>query len=237
MESSLLVNYEKSNQIRPKIEFGKLKSDYFLQLLFCNLEKKKLLEIIKYSKNIKKRINININDYKEYSEKYSSIEIEIKPNHDGTFIKFSEEDGIYYHIYFNNVKEEIKRDYFTYDEKIKIIKIIIDYQVDSFKDLFDNCYCIKSIYFKKFYRNNIINMRNMFFNCSSLKELNLNNFNTNNVTNMSKMFYECSSLKELNLNNFNTHNVTDMFLMFHGCSNELLMKIKSQYKNIKIEEF
>ena len=40
--------------------------------------KKKSLDIIKYNKIIKDRININIKDYKEYSEIYSSIEIEIK---------------------------------------------------------------------------------------------------------------------------------------------------------------
>ena len=65
------------------------------------------------------------------------------------------------------------------------IKIIIDYQVKSFKELFYKCECIESINFKKFYRNNINNMNHMFFGCILLKELNFNNFNTNNVTNMS----------------------------------------------------
>ena len=51
------------------------------------------------------------------------------------------------------------------------------------------------------------------------------------------MFAYCSSLKELNLNNFNTSNVTNMRSMFYGCSNELLMKIKTKYKNIKEEAF
>ena len=51
------------------------------------------------------------------------------------------------------------------------------------------------------------------------------------------MFSGCSSLKELNLNNFNTNNVTDMGAMFYGCSNELIRKIKIQYKNIKEEAF
>ena len=41
--------------------------------------KKKSLDIIKYNNNIKERINISIKDYKEYSEIYSSIGIEIKP--------------------------------------------------------------------------------------------------------------------------------------------------------------
>ena len=77
----------------------------------------------------------------------------------------------------------------------------------------------------------------MFSGCSSLKELNLNNFNTNNVTDMGAMFSGCSSLKELNPNNFNTNNVTDMGAMFYGCSNELIRKIKIQYKNIKEEAF
>ena len=82
----------------------------------------------------------------------------------------------------------------------------LTYQI-SFEKLFYECDCIESIYFNKFYRNNI--------------------------TNMSSMFSGCSSLKELNLNNFNTNNVTDMNSMFSGCSNDLIMKIKTQYKNIK----
>ena len=79
------------------------------------------------------------------------------------------------------------------NEKVKKIKIIIDYQVKSFKDLFYYSNCIESIFFKKFYRNNITNMSWMFYKCSSLKELNLSNFNTNNVTNMSEMLSGCSS--------------------------------------------
>ena len=60
-------------KIESKNIFKKLKNDYFLQLLFNILMKKKSLEIIKYNKSIKNRINKNIKDYKEYSEIYSSI--------------------------------------------------------------------------------------------------------------------------------------------------------------------
>ena len=113
MEYGYSENKEKVKNIEPKVEFENLKNDYFVQLLFNNLEKKKLLEIIKYNNNIKKRININIKDYKEYSEKYSSIEIEIKPpnNKYGIFFNYEKEDEIYYHIYFNNDKKEIKTNY------------------------------------------------------------------------------------------------------------------------------
>ena len=124
-----------------------IKSKYILRIIFNNLEKKKLLDISKYNKNIKEKINININDYKEYSD---LIEIEIKPinNKFGKFINIIEKDARYYHIYFNNNREEIKRDYIKEYEEIKIIKIIIDSQITSFEDLFYNCECIKSIHFK-----------------------------------------------------------------------------------------
>ena len=87
------------------------------------------LEIIKYNKNIQKRINIDINNYKEYSEKYSSIEIEIIPmkNKYGQFINIKGEDKEYYHIYFNdNKKKEIKRTSLNKKDKVSKINIIID---------------------------------------------------------------------------------------------------------------
>ena len=148
------------------------KSDYFLIKLFDNLLKKKSLDIIKYNNYLKDRIKININNYKEYSEIYSSIELEIKPIDDGSgdFINVYEENENYFHFYFNNNKKEIKRNYLNRNEQIKKIKIIIDYQVISFKGLFSLCKCIEKINFNKFYRNNITNMSCMFSGCSSLKE-------------------------------------------------------------------
>ena len=102
-----------SNKIESKDIFKNLKNDYFLQKLFHILLKKKSLDIIKYNKKIKERINISIKDYKEYSEIYSSIEIEIKPvnNKYGEFININKENEKYYHIYFNDNKKEIKINY------------------------------------------------------------------------------------------------------------------------------
>ena len=217
------------------------------------MTQKKKLEIVRCNKKIQNRLNLSIKDYKEYSETFTPIEIEIIPAKDkyGSFIIINENDKLYYHIYFNDNKEEIKNKYrfneedgvtkheYYIDEEDKVtkIKIIIDYQVKSFKGLFSWCECIESINFKKFYRNNITDMSGMFSGCSSLKELNLNNFNTNSVTDMYHMFLGCSLLKELNLNNFNTNNVTNMSWMFRGCLDELKLKIKSQFKNIKEEAF
>ena len=99
MESDNLISKEKKekNQIKSDVKYKQIKADYFLEKVFYNLEKKKTLNMVKYNKEIKKRINININDYKEYSEIYSSIEIEIKPvsNKYGRFINIKKEEEIY----------------------------------------------------------------------------------------------------------------------------------------------
>ena len=176
-----------------------IKSKYILHKIFNYLEAKRKLNLIRHNKNIKEKLNININNYKKCSEIYSSIEIEIKlaNNKYGKFININNENEKYFHIYFNDNKEELKRNYLRSDDKVSKIKIIIDYQIKSFELLFYECKCIESINFKKFYRNNITNMGGMFGGCSSLKELNLSNFNTNNVTDMGNMFSECSyELKE-----------------------------------------
>jgi len=220
MKSSINVSKE-NESAKPNPPIESLKSDYFLQKLYDNMTKKKKLELVKYNKRIQNRINLSVKNYKDYSETFTPIEIEIIPTKDkyGKLININEKDKLYYHLYFNDNKEEIKNKYEIKEEdKVTKIKIIIDYQVKSFEYLFMNCFCIESINFKKFYRNNITDMSYMFYECSSLKALNLNNFNNNNVTNMSFMFSGCSSLKELNLSNFNTNKVTNMSFMFSGCS-------------------
>ena len=106
------------------------------------MTKKKKLEIVKYNKKVQNRLDLGVKDYKEYSETYSSIEIEIIPAKDkyGRFINIiNENDKLYYHIYFNDDKEEIKNiNKIKKEDKVTKIKIIIDYQIKSFKDLFFN---------------------------------------------------------------------------------------------------
>ena len=99
-----------------------LKSDFFLEKIINNFSKKRALKFLKYNKKTQKRIQYNINNYKEYCENYSSIEIEIIPAKGkyGKFIDINKEDRSYYHIYFNNNrKTEVKR---TSIKKIKRLK-------------------------------------------------------------------------------------------------------------------
>ena len=182
---------------------------------------KKMLEFMKYNKKFQKRINLDINDYKKYSQLYSSIEIELEltNNRSTKIINISDEYKKYITVFRN--KKEIKRKnmYLNKDEnKNNLIKIKIDYHVKSFKYLFAECKFIKKINFIKFYRNNIGDMKGMFKKCISLEYLNLSNFNTERVMDMSFMFSGCLSLKELDLSSFNTELVVNMDHMFYECS-------------------
>ena len=165
-----ISNVAKMNQVKSKNIFDDLKSDYFLQKVCYNITRKKALEIMNYNKKLQKRLKLNINDYIQFSQLYSSIIIELNlvENKYDKFINIKENEKEYYHIYFDNSKEEIKRDYLQRNEKVKTIKVKINYQVESLSELFRNCKIINSIIFKQFTRINITDMFAMFYECSSL---------------------------------------------------------------------
>ena len=135
----------------------KIKSEFIIKKILLNLLKTRKLILIKYNKRIQKKLNININDYKE---EFSPIEIKIifSGNKHGQFINFDKTDEKYFHIYVEN--KEYKKN--EIDNEIKEVKIIIDHQIKSFSKLFFNCKCIESITFNKFHRTNIIDMKQMF---------------------------------------------------------------------------
>ena len=148
MKSSINVSKE-NGSAKPNPIIENIKSRYILSKIYHNTTIKKKLEIVKYNKRKQNRLNLVVKDYKEYSE----IKIEIIPAKGkyGRFIYIDENDKLYYHIYFNDNNEEIKNKYDIKEEdKVKKIKIIIDYQVKSFMKLFFECECIESINFKNF---------------------------------------------------------------------------------------
>ena len=243
-----------------------IKSLYILKAIFTNLSKRKYLCLIIHNKKLQSKLNISIDTYIKY---YNQIEIEIIPdknqiNNNNKFINIMDErDKSFYHIYFNNEKEEIKRNYFTINEDISKIKVLIDMDVKSIEGLFNECYCIKEVKFIKFNRtdfknyksmfyyclnlknidikklktNNAENMDNMFFLCEKLEKLDLSYFNTDKVKTMYKMFNHCSSLTELNLSNFKFNETTNIEYMFNYCLQNLKNEIKNKYKDINGDVF
>ena len=107
-------NSKDNESAKPNPILENIKSRYILSKIYNNMTKKKKLEIVKYNKKVQNRLDLGIKDYKEYSETYSSIEIEIIPTKGkyGKFININENDKLYYHIYFNDNKEEIKNKYY-----------------------------------------------------------------------------------------------------------------------------
>ena len=77
-----------------------IESVFFCKKIFTFITQKKTLEIIKCNKILQKKLDININDYKRYSELYSSIELELIPskNKFGNFINIDEFSKKYFHI-------------------------------------------------------------------------------------------------------------------------------------------
>ena len=131
MDSKDIINTEKEieklNLIKLKNKLINIKSKYIMKkILFDNMQKRISLKIIKYNMNIQKRLDININNYKDFSENFSSIELEIIPiqNKYGPFIKIKKKDRKYFHIYFNDNKEEIEKTYLNKNDKVSRINII-----------------------------------------------------------------------------------------------------------------
>ena len=215
MNPNHATNFKKGKSIKNKDNacLNNIKSKFILKKIIAHIEEKKFMKIIQHNKNLQNRLNLNNNDYK----KICHIELVITPipNHHGKFICVTKGEESHYHIFFNNKKREKKRNHIKENESVIKIKVILDYKIKSFDNLFKDCKCIESVSFNFFYTDNINSMKNMFYGCTFLKTVNFFSFNTENVNDMSYMFYNCSSLKELNLSNFNTNKVTDMCSMFN----------------------
>ena len=191
----------------------KIKSIFILKKLFIFITKFKYLKLINYNKALQKKLNISIDSYIKY---YYQIEIELIPDQDyldkgskqNRFIYIlNQKHKSFYHIYFDERKEEIKRTYIKRNEKLSKISILIDMEVKTISYLFQECRCLKEIKFIKFRRTDFTDFKCMFDSCENLINLDISKLKTDNVRNMTSMFGGCSSLKKLNLSNFQTDKV------------------------------
>ena len=132
-------NNQDNKSIKSNANLKNIKNNYNFCKIIINISRHKKLEIFKYNKKMQNILNLNIKDYKEFSDTFTPIEIEIIPckNKYSEFINIQIDDRLYYHIYLNNSNKEEKNKY-RIEEKDNItkIKIIVDYQVKSFERLF-----------------------------------------------------------------------------------------------------
>ena len=89
------------------------------------LKESKYLSLLRHNKQLQNLLDISLQDYKSFF----SIEILLKPkkqlkNEENYFIYINSNNlstvqkSSYYHIYFNENKEETKRDYITKEDKV-----------------------------------------------------------------------------------------------------------------------
>ena len=208
--------------------FLEIKSKFIFQKIFISISEKSSLKIIKNSKRLQNKLNKSIEDYIKI---HNQIEIELIPilnlhKEENTIINYTKNKS-YFHIYPNNSNIEIKRNYITKNDHIDKIRVIIDLKMNSFRDLFKRCYCLKEINFTKCYQKDINDMSYLFCGCSNLIKYDISKIDTKNVNNISGMFMGCESLKDFNFQNFNTFNVTNMRCLFNLCSSLIDINISN----------
>ena len=142
--------------------FNNIYSIYRLRNLFGLLNEKVLLGILKYNKKLQNKLNIRINNYIDC---YNKIEIEVVADkilsnisENIKFINIPKKDESYYHIFFNDNPNEVKKNYLTKEDNVSKVKIIIDPKIKSLNSLFQTCFYINKISFIKFNREDINDM-------------------------------------------------------------------------------
>lgn len=211
--------------------YSNIKSKYILGIIFDILQEGKKLEIIRHNKRLQNTFGITLETYKNYK----IVEIEIfvgktyKLDKDIRlyFIKYNERDEPYFHIYFDDKPEEVKRNYIKWDEKVKKVKIIIEGRVKSFLELFYQCYYVKGITIIKYNRKDLTKFTHMFYECAELINLDISKLKTLNATNINGMFRECNNLMNLDLSNISTVKVKDMSNLFKLCNKLRYLNLNS----------
>ena len=97
----------------------------------------------------------------------------IEPDVNYLFIRMRENKN-YYHIYFgNDLNTQIKRNYITYQDKIKKIIIKIDMELKSLRGLFHDCTAIKEFKFTKLNRDDFTDIQDLFYGCINLEKIDI----------------------------------------------------------------
>ena len=127
-------------EAKEELLLNKVKSNYILKRIFGNVTRTKFFNVIRYNKKIQKKLEKDLEDYRK---EHLKIELEIVPggNNFAYFISYIKDTNeSYYHIYINDNKEELKRNYYIKNDKAKKIKVVLEFPLNtSLSGLFKNC--------------------------------------------------------------------------------------------------
>ena len=145
-----------------------IKNKNILKTIIGYLDISQTLKLLQYNNFLQKKVDIGISTYRKH---FNEIVIEMIPidnpkakdDDKNFFINIPDQYKNFYHIYFDEHKQEENRNYIINNEQVNKIKIIIDEEVKSFENLFANAYYIETINFIKFNRKDITDMSGMFF--------------------------------------------------------------------------
>ena len=118
----------------------------------------------------------------------------------------------------------------------KIVFLKSNTKITTLKNLFYNCWYLKSVDFGDLDTQYVTNLEGLFYSCSDLETINFSNFNTQNVNNMYCMFCNCEKLASLDVSSFNTENVTDMKRMFSNCWKLENLKFSDNFNTTNVKD-
>ena len=130
------VNNKIEKNIETKTNLLSIQNEYFFQIMFDMVNKRRTLESVRYNKKLQNILNLSAKDYKDFLK--IIIEINIAPRHGELFMNSVQQLRNYYHIYFDDNEEEYKECNFRVRGDVKKIKIIIDKEIISLENLFVN---------------------------------------------------------------------------------------------------
>ena len=118
------------NDMTVMSNLNNIRSICILKLIKIHLAEYKCLQLLRYNKQIQKRLNINLDTYKDYLK----IVIDIVPIADKNYKTFFRHyiKNPFYHYYLNDRPDEVSNyTYYYHDDKVKKIRLVIDYNVND----------------------------------------------------------------------------------------------------------
>jgi len=232
-----------NNENNQLCNVSKIKSNFILKRVFTNLQTKKKLDICKYNKRIKGKVNIDIEDYIDRSRTIITFTVE----NDKYFIKqvplfniiISNDIYNQFIAIKKNIGEKYAKEYlkqYTKDYNLYLNNKKIEFEVRprilTIREKDKNCYmhfshypvifckysiCIGESKFRLKINRNIHNLTALFANCNRTINFQVEN-SKDNLTNLNAMFYGCKKVQYFDLKNLNTTNVRSFSDMF--CQNK-----------------